>query len=721
MSDRPYPGLRPFTREESYLFFGREEQTDQLLKKLADHRFLSVVGLSGCGKSSLVRAGMIAALESGYLASAGAHWRTAIMRPGDHPLINLAKALLHDTALKQERSHLFPPESQTTETLLPFLLAALRRGPLGLAEIVRETPLPANTNLLILVDQFEELFRYHQNENRNEIDAFVSLLLASAQHGDVPIYIVITLRSDFIGECAKFQGLPEMINDGQFLVPRLTRDQQRLAITCPAEVFGSTVESRLVNHLLNEMGNDPDQLPVLQHCLMRMWYQAKEKTSDRQEMTLTFTDYETVGGVKNALSNHVDEAFQELTPVQQTIAETLFRRITERSPDWRDKRHPVPLREISTVAQVPTTAVAAVVDTFRRADRCFLTPSLAESEQLQDETMIDISHESLIRQWRKLNIWVAQEAESAEIYGRLEQTASLWQQGKSALWGTPDLENALHWKDRVRPTPAWAARYGTQFDLAMKFLDASRRRKFWIRCFTVVLPLLILIVALVFTNWVSFERSRTIAALQQTIVAEEHAKKAQEQAEHNSSSFQAMVNATFGFLADSRKTEEFLDWAKQTAIIKRLYPALDLMIDLSKKLDADRKTFWHTSLSEMADEHKLELLNILGTEAAENVKFRILQVVIQDAQGMIITPETEGYTIKVGQTVTIRIEIANPAEHPLEFQWKAYYGKLSAPNSSQLNTYAAETIGSDVVIVRILNRKTGEEIDSVIINLMVVQ
>ncbi len=99
MSDFPYPGLRPFKREESDIFFGREEQTDQLLEKLSQTRFISVVGLSGCGKSSLVRAGMIAALESGYMASAGPYWRVATMWPGNHPLRNLAKALLSDSAL----------------------------------------------------------------------------------------------------------------------------------------------------------------------------------------------------------------------------------------------------------------------------------------------------------------------------------------------------------------------------------------------------------------------------------------------------------------------------------------------------------------------------------------------------------------------------------------------------------------------------------------------
>ena len=258
ITEHPYPGLRPFTREESDIFFGREEQSDQLLAKLGETRFIAVVGLSGCGKSSLVRAGMIPNLESGYLVSAGAYWRIATMRPGNTPIWNLAEALLDDSALGGE----LRAEGIPDPKILSLLLASLRRGSFGVVEILRETPLPKGTNLLIVVDQFEELFRYHREGGRDETEAFVNLLLTSARHEEFPIYVVTTMRSEYIGDCALFYGLPEVMNRGQFLVPRLTREQQEMAILGPAGVFGGTIEDRLVNRLLNEMGNDPDQLPL---------------------------------------------------------------------------------------------------------------------------------------------------------------------------------------------------------------------------------------------------------------------------------------------------------------------------------------------------------------------------------------------------------------------------------------------------------------------------
>ena len=204
----PYPGLRPFDIDESHLFFGREEQTDELLRRLRDTRFLAVVGPSGCGKSSLVRAGMIAALQSGFMVAAGSRWRFAIMRPGGHPMRRLAAALLEQGGLAADDTD--------RAAAAGALGATLRRGPLGLIEALHETPLPAATNLLVLVDQFEEIFRFRRENDSGEADAFVALLLAAARQRELPIYVVITMRSDFFGDCATFTGLPEALNRSQY-------------------------------------------------------------------------------------------------------------------------------------------------------------------------------------------------------------------------------------------------------------------------------------------------------------------------------------------------------------------------------------------------------------------------------------------------------------------------------------------------------------------------
>ena len=470
--EAPYPGLRPFHRDEAHLFFGREEQTDELLRRLQQTHFLAAIGPSGCGKSSLVRAGMIAALETGYMVEAGSRWQIATLRPGSQPIQSLATALIDETSLA-------PDESVDRIDAVGFLAASLRRGPTGLIEALQMTPPPPGQNLLILVDQFEEIFRFHREEGGDEANAFVSILLESARSRDTPIYVVITMRSDFLGDCALFAGLPEMINSSQFLTPRLSREQRKAAITGPARVHNGDVEPSLVNHLLNEMGSDPDRLPVMQHLLMRMWTDrgADQTTNDESPApnfpppVLTMEDYERVGGFDHALSNHADEAINSLSEEQKLIAQSMFRRLSERGDDNREIRRPTPCGEIASLCGVSVEDVVSVVDVFRAPGVSFLVPAWPQAIETSD--VLDISHESLIRCWDRLKEWTGKEAQSAETYRFLEQTARRWQEDKAALWGTPNLELALDWKEREKPTDVWSQRYGGDFLTAIAFLDAS--------------------------------------------------------------------------------------------------------------------------------------------------------------------------------------------------------------------------------------------------------
>jgi len=462
----PYPGLRPFEADEANLFFGREEQVDELLRRLHSTRFLAVVGPSGCGKSSLVRAGMLAALESGFLVSAGSDWRFAVMRPGGRPMTELSTALVEQTSLASD--------DVDKLTSIGLLGATLRRGPLGLAEALRDTPLPKNTNLLLLVDQFEEIFRFRREGGLDEADAFIALLLESARQREVPIYIVLTMRSDFFGDCAAFSGLPEVLNRSQYLTPRLSRDQRRAAIAGPARVFGGDVAPELVNRLLNEMGNDPDQLPLMQHLLMRMWTWRAPAQEGRRHV-LTLEDYEAVGGLRHALSNHANEAFDRLDERKQSIAETLFRRLTERAPGSRDIRRPTAAGEVADLANATLAELTEVVDVFRAPGCSFVVPPWPHP--LDSGTILDITHEALIRQWDRLRAWAEAEAESSERYRFLEHNAQLWKQGHMALWGTPNLEMALEWRTRIKPSELWASSYGGDYQLAMQFLDASAQAR----------------------------------------------------------------------------------------------------------------------------------------------------------------------------------------------------------------------------------------------------
>ena len=465
----PFPGLRPFESTEDHLFFGRDGQSDELLRRLRRSRFLAVLGTSGSGKSSLVRAGMLPSLYGGLMTDAGSSWRVALFRPGHNPIGNLAKALSNPEVLGSGDD---VDDAALQRTIVE---ATLRRSALGLVEATRQARMPANENLLVVVDQFEEIFRFRRMSKgtgpEDEAAAFIKLLLEAKKRIDVPVYVVITMRSDFLGDCAQFRDLPEAINDGQYLIPRMTRDQRREAITGPVAVGGGEIAGRLVNRLLNDVGDDPDHLPLLQHALMRTWDLWIEDRRNGEPIDLRH--YEAVGTMTEALSRHADEAYAELpNDRSRALAEKLFKSLTEKGSDNREIRRPTRVSEIAAIAEASPAEIISVIEPFRQHGRSFLMPPAGVA--LDETCLIDISHESLIRGWTRLRKWVDQEARSANIYRRIADTALLHAEGRAGLWRDPDLALALRWREENRPNATWAQHYHPQFETAMAFLQDSK-------------------------------------------------------------------------------------------------------------------------------------------------------------------------------------------------------------------------------------------------------
>jgi WD40 repeat protein/energy-coupling factor transporter ATP-binding protein EcfA2 len=477
MSRQPYIGLRAFSREEQALFFGREQHSNELIQRLNEQHFLAVVGDSGCGKSSLIKAGLIPSLQAGFLADAGSHWRIVETRPTNEPFANLAKALCEDNALGKDY-----------ETAL-MSNQFLTRSPFSLHELLAIKPLPNNAKLLIVCDQFEELFRYaKQQSNSEEAAAFAALLLASANpyplaSGEMSnsVYVILTMRSDYLGNCAQFAGLAEAINQGLYLTPRLNRQQLRDAIERPALVCNGKVEPALLVRLLAETGNDADQLPLLQHLLMRLWDNAKQARDNipsrdviPQRLIIKLTDYQDdkkIQTLKNALSTHADEAYNELNQAQQLIAKQIFCRLTGAESGKNDTRNPTKVSELMALTNQSLEDITAILKVFRQTGRSFLLPT--PDIELTTDTVIDITHESLIRNWERLEQWTQEESESASIYRRLEQNALLHDKGEYGFYRTPELETTLNWQQKNPVTAQWASRYGQHFELAMAFLQRS--------------------------------------------------------------------------------------------------------------------------------------------------------------------------------------------------------------------------------------------------------
>jgi WD40 repeat protein/energy-coupling factor transporter ATP-binding protein EcfA2 len=458
----PYVGLRPFDVDESILFFGRTEQTLELLQRLHQHHFVAVVGSSGCGKSSLLRAGLIPALKAGYLVDDSDQWVIIIMKPGKSPLYNLAESLLQQINPA--------PHAADVSSLLHTIN---EEGADAILKLIIPLRKEQNVNFFLLVDQFEELFRFAMDQKdvarKDEAIDFVNIMLELSQQKIIPFYAVITMRSDFIGDCAQFYGLPEAMNKSQYLVPRLNRIELKTVIEGPAKLFGGKLNHSLISRLLNESGKVKDELPLLQHSLMRMW--DFEINRDKSGV-FGQEDYESIGGIENALNNHADEALTGLNEQELNITKKIFQALTAIDEYGRKIRRPVLLSQLRELTGASEEQILHIINLFIKDRRSFL---IIDKTGDTGDKVIDISHESLIRQWHTLGKWVDEEGEAASGYFQLAQSATMFKQHKRDFLDGTELNVALEWYDRFKPAAVWANRYEDGFNDTIDYLMESRK------------------------------------------------------------------------------------------------------------------------------------------------------------------------------------------------------------------------------------------------------
>jgi WD40 repeat protein len=514
----PFPGLRSFESSDSDRFFGREAQVDAVLDRLAANRFVAVIGVSGSGKSSLIKAGLLPLLQRRGLPTAPSpNWRILSLRPGRRPVHSLARAI---------REGLVPIGSSCrAQVRWQRLLLESTQSIAGLgSDFLRKVNGEYAENLLLFVDQFEELFTlgwgadrqtlYEEDENHRraqEARLFVRTLMAPAlDQADVPVYVVMTMRSEFLGDCARFRNLPELLNRTQYLIPRMSASQLRDAIVKPAsylfdrrdtEVSATEIAGAkaLVRKVLDDYNDEPRNLPRLQHALMRTWQKWKDQNDPNSLASIE--QYESAGGLKGSIRVHAHELYDPLSKKEKTLTELIFRRLTAMDAEDRLVRHPVPLSDLVRVAQ----AVAApgeseeikklvydLVNTFSGPEVGFLV-KLEDSRATQSDTdpLIDLTHESLIYGWTAehgngLRDWVLAEGQSAHQY-RLAAAEAAKEKDKQSLWTDPGLAivQTNHLSQGATPTNKWtedwSSRYSKEGDntnrrwkLVQAFLTRSR-------------------------------------------------------------------------------------------------------------------------------------------------------------------------------------------------------------------------------------------------------
>ncbi len=441
----PYKGLYYFEESDAEIFFGREELTQTLVDHVnhavkTDQRFLAVVGASGSGKSSVIRAGVIPALRW-QQASSG--WPVFVMTPTAHPLETLANSLQS-----------FTSQAYSSQNWIDHLIYQSKTLSKTLTDIAEET---STSHALLVVDQFEELFTLCRSEA--EQTAFVDNLLTAAFNQDGKAIIMIVLRADFYAHCARFKFLRQALAKHQEYIGTMTAQELRCAIEKPAQLGHWELEPGLVDLLLHDVGADSDEvpepgaLPLLSHALLTTW-------NRRRGRKLTISGYIASGGIRGAIAETAETVFQDqLLPEQRVIARQIFLRLTELGDETTsaDTRRRVSFEELTTKPE-DREQIHEVLMTL--ADARLITTN---------QNFVEVAHEALIREWPTLRNWIIENRESLRLHRHLTETAQEWETLGRDPGGTyrgARLAQALEWAEIHREDLN---------PLESGFLEASRR------------------------------------------------------------------------------------------------------------------------------------------------------------------------------------------------------------------------------------------------------
>ncbi|MFI5474223.1 hypothetical protein ACIA6D_28795 [Streptomyces cacaoi] len=521
----PYAGLSAFQPEDADRFFGRERLTDEALAKVRDHRFLAVFGPSGSGKSSLLRAGLVArARASG--------WPVMLFTPGPHPVEECAIRL-----------------AAVTGEAPGALMTELRDDPEALHLRIRQATIDGTPDIdaLIVADQFEEVFTLCRD--RAEREAFIALLIAATTATTSRTRVVLGVRADFYAHCVQDPRLVAAMRDAQLAVGPMSSQELREAITRPARLAGCTVTGPLLAAVVADATGQPGALPLISHAMVETW---RRRSGNR----LTLDGYLAAGGIQHALAQTAETAYRALSPVQQNLARSLFLRLTALGDGTEDTRRRIAPDELDP-----------------GPDTAFVLESLARQRLVTlDESCVEITHEAIIRCWPRLRDWLTEDRDRLVLHRQLTDATADWEahgRDPHAVWRGARLAAALDLAaaDPGRLTTRERSFLAASRDAQAGETAAARRRTLRLRQLVTLLTVLMVTAV---TAGVLAVGSRDSAVRQRNVAIARKAAADAAEVRHRNPALAAQLNLAAYRLAATDDVRDQLMSTFATPYISRL-------------------------------------------------------------------------------------------------------------------------------------------------------
>jgi serine/threonine protein kinase len=440
VDESPYTGLSAFQESDAARFFGRTREIAAMVTRLRDQPLVGVVGPSGVGKSSFVRAGVVPALKH-----SGEPWETVVIRPGRNPMAALATVAASLVSSTNSNSGAGTNTGVSSTTLAEEIneqqtyLKRLQHEPGFLGTLLRSRARRRQQRVLLFIDQFEEL--YTLTPDPAERLAFTACLSGVADDATTPLRVVLSIRSDFLDRVAEDQRFMAELSQGLFFLMPPGRDALREAIVMPAEMAGHRFETEnMVRHMIDTLANTSGALPLLQFTATKLW-----EARDRGQKLLTEESYRAIGGTEGALASHADAVLNELPPQDQNLVRAIFLRLV--TPERT--RAIVSVAELRDLAQ-DVNEVQRIIEQL-----VFARLLVVQTGDAQGGGSVEIVHESLLHTWPRLRIWLDENQDDAAFLDQLRTAARQWHaKGRPGglVWRGEAAEEARRFVRRYRGT-----------------------------------------------------------------------------------------------------------------------------------------------------------------------------------------------------------------------------------------------------------------------------
>jgi WD40 repeat protein/energy-coupling factor transporter ATP-binding protein EcfA2 len=545
----PYKGLASFQPEDAEYFFGREELTAQLLARLAGTTFLGVIGPSGSGKSSLVRAGLVPALWNGEIPGS-ADWKVLILRPGSSPLEEIAVRVALQSGISTAS-----------------LLTDLRRDADALRLAIQQYLVgqSEDAKFVLVIDQFEELFT--QCENEDERAQFIAALVTAAQSTAGRMIVILTLRADFYGHCAAYPDLAALLSANQVLIGAMSMDELRRAVSMPAERVGLALEPGLVEMVLQDAQGEAGALPMVSHVMMETW-------KNRRGHWLKVDAYRAFGGMHQAIAITADTVYSAFSDIERERVREIFLRLTHldengAADEYHDTRRRIPLSDL-----IPANEDQQ--DTEHLLDILTNARLVVKDTGRGNSPEIEIAHEALIRHWDRLRNWLNEDRDALRLRQGISEAARDWHNSGSdeSLLNHRGARLELALSIRVNPRHGLNSIEQAYLDnckaLRERERQSSTRRRLYIAAgiFTAIILIMAILAG---WGWTSSENSQLLVHQ----IATANSAKATAVSEGNFRATAQVIAETQTDIAVSRQL------GLQSILMKELQPDLAMLLSVA--------------------------------------------------------------------------------------------------------------------------------------------